>query len=52
MEKVLQGLRRVCVYIDDILITGQTGAEHTRNIEAVLQRLHSVGMRLKKEKCV
>ena len=51
MENVLQGLPRVCVYIDDILITGQTEAEHTRNIEAVLQRLHSVGMRLKKEKC-
>ena len=46
----MQGLSRVCVYIDDI-ITGQTEAEHTKNIEAVLQRLHSVDMRLKKEKC-
>ena len=50
MKNVLQGLSRVCVYIDDI-ITGQTEAEHTKNIEAVLQRLHSVDMRLKKEKC-
>ena len=51
MESLLQGIPGVCVYIDDILITGSTETEHLHNLSQVLSRLQSAGMRLKKEKC-
>ena len=38
MENILQGLPHVCVYIDDILVTGATDEEHLRNLEEVLAR--------------
>ena len=51
MENLLQGLPHVVVYIDDILVTGTTDAEHIANVEEVLRRLEAAGMRLKKSKC-
>ena len=51
MENLLQGINGVCVYIDDILITGATQKEHLNNLAQVLQRLESTGMCLKKQKC-
>ena len=51
MESVLQGIPGVCVYIDDILITGRDEQEHLAHLEEVLRRLKEAGMRLKSEKC-
>ena len=51
MDKILEGLPMVVVYIDDILITGRTDEEHLENLEKVLARLQRYGLRLKKEKC-
>ena len=51
METLLQGIPNVCVYLDDILVTGPSSATHLRNLEEVLTRLEDAGMRLKKEKC-
>ena len=39
------------VYLDDILVTGLTEAEHLRNLDAVLQRLSDAGLRLNRNMC-
>ena len=50
MEILLQGLPGVCVYLDDILVTGMTDQEHMNDLSAVLQRFSAAGMKLKPEK--
>ena len=52
MDNLLQGLRHVVVYIDDILITGESDEEHLATLDEVLSRLEKVGVRLKRKKCV
>ena len=52
MENILQGIDHTVVYIDDILITGQSEEEHLRVLNEVLQRLENAGMRLKRSKCI
>ena len=52
MESLLKDLPYVSIYLDDILVTGRTQAEHLRNLDEVLTRLNEAGMRLKKDKCV
>ena len=48
MESLLQGLPTVCVYIDDILVSGKTPEEHLHNLNEVLQCLESASLHLKK----
>ena len=40
------------VYIDDILITSDSEAEHLQTLDAVLRRLSMAGLRFQKEKCI
>ena len=53
MEVVLDGLvRKKClVYIDDILVVGETFEEHLENLCLVLARFRQAGLRLKLKKC-
>ena len=43
MESVLRGLPNVCVYLDDILVSGSSEESHIQNLEAVLTRLEEAG---------
>ena len=51
MDTLLQGIPGVCVYIDDILVSGRSEEEHLAHLAEVLKRLADSGMRLKREKC-
>lgn len=51
MEGILRGIPYCCVFLDDILLSGPTEAEHLRTLEEVLQRLEDHGLRLKRQKC-
>ena len=51
IEKILQGIPYVVVYLDDILITGPTETEHLNTLQTVLERLEHYGIRLKQSKC-
>ena len=51
MAQVLSGIPNVAYYIDDILITGCTRAEHIENLWMVLCRLREYGLKLKYSKC-
>ena len=47
MENLLKDIPKVVVYLDDILIAGETESEHLATLEEVLQRLAGAGLHLK-----
>nr|XP_037287213.1 uncharacterized protein LOC119180176 [Rhipicephalus microplus] len=51
MDAMLKGLKGVRCYVDDIFVTGKTTEDHLANLKALLERLQSRGVRVKKEKC-
>ena len=53
MDLVLAGIHwsSCLVYIDDIVIMGQTFQQHLVNLKLVLDRLHGAGLKLKPTKC-
>ena len=50
METVLADLNR-SVYLDDIIVTGESFSEHVANLMQVLMRLRDAGLQLKPRKC-
>ena len=52
MNEILDGLKGVCVYMDDILVHGESMEAHNENLKAVMSRLNEVGLRQNPEKCV
>ena len=51
MDTILQGIPHTICYLDDILVTGVTEAEHLHNLEEVLKRLQLNGLKVKPQKC-
>ena len=51
IEGVLRGISNICIYLDNILITGKTNTDHIKNLDVVLTRLEEAGMCLKQKKC-
>ena len=51
MDQILQGIPGVICYIDDILVTGTTEAEHLQHLAEVFHRLEKHGVRVKESKC-
>ena len=51
MENVLQGIPCVIVYLDDILVSGATEAEHLPTLDQVFDRLEKAVLRVHKDKC-
>ena len=48
VESLLKGIPNVLVYLDDILVTGETQEQHIKNLHEVLSRFRDAGLRLKK----
>ena len=51
IENILQGIPHMAVYLDDIIVTGTTRAQHLETLNIVLSRLAEAGLKLKREKC-
>ena len=53
MDRALKGLIGKCcfVYLDDIIIFGQTIQEHNTNLAIILQRLTELNLKLQPDKC-
>ena len=47
IEGILRGIPRVSVYIDNILVTGPTEAEHMQTLDKVLTQLNAAGVQLR-----
>ena len=52
MECLLREIPGVAVYLDDILITASSHAEHLKTFDRVFQTLKDAGLKLKRNKCV
>ena len=52
MENPLRNISYVIFRVDDILVSGACDEDHLNNLEEVLKRLASAGVRLRKDKCV
>ena len=51
MDTISQGILHVVCYLGDILVTGESEANHLRNLEEVLWRLIEKGVHLNRDKC-
>ncbi|XP_065073800.1 uncharacterized protein K02A2.6-like, partial [Ochlerotatus camptorhynchus] len=52
MEAILAGLEGIIIYLDDIVVFGETRAEHDKRLQALLKRLEQYGVLLNEQKCV
>ena len=47
MENLLAGIPYVIVRLDDIQVSGENDEKHMQNMEEVLKRIYTAGLRLK-----
>lgn len=52
MEGLLQGIPRVAIFLDDILLTGKDDQQHLQILTMVLKWLQDAGLRLKRTQCL
>jgi len=52
MEEVLEGIKNVVVYLDDVIVFGKTETEHDNTLIEVKKKLTDSGIQLNIEKCV
>ena len=50
MDTMISGLSGVAAYLDDLIITGNTEAEHWENVEQLIKRLSEYGLSVKLDK--
>ncbi|KAJ1184493.1 hypothetical protein NDU88_001299 [Pleurodeles waltl] len=51
MQRILQGIRQIMCFQDDILVYGSTECEHNSILREVFKALDEAGMTIRKEKC-
>ena len=51
VTKAFSDIPGIFIYVDDILVTGSTKAEHDKRLELVFQRCKALNLRLNKQKC-
>jgi RNase H-like domain found in reverse transcriptase/Reverse transcriptase (RNA-dependent DNA polymerase)/Integrase zinc binding domain/Integrase core domain len=51
MERILEGIPGIVIYIDDVLVAGETMEEYEATLKLVLARLHDNNLSLNEEKC-
>jgi hypothetical protein len=52
MEKVMDGIQNVLIYIDDVIIHTQDHPTHLKTLELTLQKLNQHGLKINLDKCV
>jgi len=52
VDKLLRGLGEFSgAYLDDVIVFSETWSDHVKHLEAVLRRIQTAGLTLKKRKC-
>lgn len=51
LEQLISDIPCCVNYLDDIVVTGKTNEEHIQNLEKLLSKLESAGLRCNKSKC-
>lgn len=51
IERVLDGIDNIAIFLDDIIVTGATIDEHNSTLDLVLSKLMASGLKLNKSKC-
>lgn len=52
MENILEGCEGIVIYLDDILIYGNSPEDHARNLSAVQKKLKEHNVKLNLKKCI